>query len=251
MFEYFNPHPKGLLVGDCVKRAIVAVTSEPYQEVARSLNAFKKQTGVEKFNDYPNPQEYVQECLGAHELTCDPIRVADFCKKHPQGKYILETSRHWTACVNGKIYDTWDPSEEIVETVYQFGGRPAKKKAKKVPPIPPTNAYVYFVNDTSMVHLSKSCTELRGERSKKTVMAHARFLELWRQYKGNQKIHFGNSWRKRAFIQNSKNVPVQICSCCGCWQPQLARNPWAKIKLWLFDRFNVSLYPSWNNRFRK
>ena len=236
MFEYFNPHPKGLLVGDCVKRAIVAVTSEPYQVVARSLNAFKKQTGVEKFNDYPNPQEYVQKCLGAHELTCDPISVADFCKKHPRGKYILETARHWTACINGIIYDTWDPSDELVETVYQFGGRRARAKTKKLPPIPPTNAYVYFVN---------------GERPKKTVMAHARFLELGRKHNGNQKIHFINFWRERSFIKDSKNEPMQICTCCGYQEPQLARSPLAKIKLWLFDRFNVSLYPSWNNRFEK
>ena len=109
MFEYFNPHPKGLLVGDCVKRAIVAVTSEPYQEVARSLNAFKKQTGVEKFNDYPNPQEYVQECLGAHELICDPISVADFCKKHPRGKYILETP-------NTEAKDYFYPFSKIYDT---------------------------------------------------------------------------------------------------------------------------------------
>lgn len=237
MFEYFNPHPKGLLVGDCVKRAIVAVTSEPYQEVARSLNAFKKQTGVEKFNDFPNPQQYVQERLGAHELTCDPISVADFCKKHPRGKYILETARHWTACINGTIYDTWDPSDELVETVFQFGGRRARAKTKKSPPMPPTNAYVYFVNDTSTVHLSKFCTLLEGERSKKTVMAHARFLEWWRKYNRNQKIHFINFWRERSFIKDSQNEPMQICTCCGYQEPQLARSPFARIKLWFFDRF--------------
>ena len=44
MYQYYNAHPKGLLVGDCVKRAITVATQMDYMEVQRALNRHKKVT---------------------------------------------------------------------------------------------------------------------------------------------------------------------------------------------------------------
>jgi hypothetical protein len=41
--------------------------------------------------------------------------VGDFAKAYPDGSYIVDTSKHWTAVVDGVIYDTWDCSQELID----------------------------------------------------------------------------------------------------------------------------------------
>lgn len=121
MFKYFNAHPKDLSVDDCVKRAIVVTTGKDYMEVQRELNAHKKVTGAKSFNSSRNPDSYVKNVLGATQIKFykeegKPLMTgADFCEKFGMGKYILSMPGHWTACIDGIIYDTWDCSKEIVE----------------------------------------------------------------------------------------------------------------------------------------
>ena len=38
--------------------------------------------------------------------------VRDFCKDHPTGEYILKTSGHVIAVVNGDYYDTFDSGDK-------------------------------------------------------------------------------------------------------------------------------------------
>ena len=50
MYTFMNPHPKGCLVGDCVKRALTIATGEDYREVSRQLNRIKRELNADKFN---------------------------------------------------------------------------------------------------------------------------------------------------------------------------------------------------------
>ena len=90
-------------------------------EVQRELNAHKKVTGAKSFNSSRNPDSYVKNVLGATQIKFykeegKPLMTgADFCEKFGMGKYILSMPGHWTACIDGIIYDTWDCSKEIVE----------------------------------------------------------------------------------------------------------------------------------------
>ena len=68
-FIYCNVHPKGLRVGDCVKRAITKTTGKDYMEVQRELNRYKKKTGAAKFNSRDNWASYLEE-----ELKATPIK---------------------------------------------------------------------------------------------------------------------------------------------------------------------------------
>ena len=43
-----------------------------------------------------------------------------FCATHPKGRYILNMAGHWSCCVDGIIYDTWDCSEKCVYTAYEI-----------------------------------------------------------------------------------------------------------------------------------
>ena len=42
-----------------------------------------------------------------------------FCESYKKGRYILNMARHWSCCVDGVIYDTWDCSLKTVYTAYK------------------------------------------------------------------------------------------------------------------------------------
>lgn len=121
MFQYFNPHPQGTTTKtwDCVKRAIVATTGMDYRSVQRGLNAYKKVTGAKTFYSGHNPHHYVEDVLNAKKIFLSPhTTVADFCQSHPRGRYILDMDGHWSSCINGVLYDTWDCRAEQMNFAY-------------------------------------------------------------------------------------------------------------------------------------
>lgn len=120
MYKYYNPHPKGLSTNDCVKRAIVVVTGMDYSKVQRELNEYKTVTGAKSFNSIKNLR-YVEDVLKAKKITLqNELTVEEFCQKHPRGRYILDMDEHWSACVDGYIYDTWNCGKEKVNFAYEI-----------------------------------------------------------------------------------------------------------------------------------
>lgn len=126
MYKYLNVHPKGLIVGDCVKRAITTAAQMDYMEVQRELNRYKKITGAKTFSSDYNPHKYVENVLKARKLSFPAERgkkrmtAGEFSRTHPVGRYILNMAGHWSCCVDGVIYDTWDCSDKCVYTAYHL-----------------------------------------------------------------------------------------------------------------------------------
>lgn len=145
MYQFYNAHPKGLIVGDCVKRAITVAAQMDYMEVQRELNRYKKVTGARSFNSDYNPHKYVENVLHGRKLSFPAKRgerrmtAAKFSETHPCGRYILNMAGHWSCCVDGVIYDTWDCGEKCVYTAYHIV--PANE------PVVPTK-YFTFKSDT-------------------------------------------------------------------------------------------------------
>lgn len=135
MYQYYNAHPKGLLVGDCVKRSITVAAQMDYMEVQRELNRHKKVTGAKSFNSDYNPHHYVENVLRARKLSFPAVKGEKrmngerFCKTYPKGRYILNMAGHWSCCVDGVIYDTWDCSEKCVYTAYEL--KPVQSEIRK------------------------------------------------------------------------------------------------------------------------
>ena len=124
MYKYYNPHPKGAFTDDCVKRAIVVVTGRDYASVHRDLNEYKRVTGAKAFNSVKNLR-YVEDVLKAKRIPLDNQPTAEeFCEKYPRGRYILDMDEHWSASVDGCIYDTWDPCREKVNFAYEITTEP-------------------------------------------------------------------------------------------------------------------------------
>lgn len=125
-FKYYNAHPEGKRVGDCVKRAITLVAQMDYHQVQLELNRYKKVTGAKYYNSDHNPHKYCENVLHMKKLSFPAVSGQDrmngyrFTKQFSKGRYILNMAGHWTACVDGVIYDTWDCREKCVYTAYEM-----------------------------------------------------------------------------------------------------------------------------------
>ena len=125
-FRYYNAHPRKLSVDDCVKRSIALTTGIPYLEVQKGLNAHKKITGVERFYHNPNPESYMEKVLGFPRIVVPKkadgtrVTVEEFSKSHSCGRFVVSISGHWTACIDGIVYDTWDCSKKGVLSYYEI-----------------------------------------------------------------------------------------------------------------------------------
>lgn len=126
MYKFYNAHPKGLRVGDCVKRAISKACDMDYHDVSLALNRYKKVTGATKFNTDRNPEKWLENVAKAKRMSfpakrgCVRMNGERFCKAYPKGRYVLQMAGHLTACVDGVIYDTWDCSEKCVYKAWEI-----------------------------------------------------------------------------------------------------------------------------------
>lgn len=127
MYQFYNAHPKGLRVRDCVKRAISKAANMDYMDVQRMLNRYKKVSGAAKFNElHKNVEPILEQTLNGKRMsfpaTAGKKRMNGerFCKAFPKGRYVLQMAGHLTACVDGVIYDTWDCSDKCVYKAWQL-----------------------------------------------------------------------------------------------------------------------------------
>ena len=132
-FTVYNAHPYNLLLNDCVKRSIVITTGMDYRSVEGGLDEHRKITHARTFYSNYNPHSYVENVLGLRRVLISKrsITVGEFARSHKSGRYILAVSGHWTACVNGMIYDTWDCRGEQLLFYYEIGRFSRVKVAKK------------------------------------------------------------------------------------------------------------------------
>ncbi len=149
MYKYYNAHPRGLIVDDCVKRAITVTARMDYGEVSRELNRYKKVTGASSFNSDYNPHRYVERVLKAEKIGfpmtkgSKRITAEQFGELYSRGRYILTMAGHWTACVDGVIFDTWDCSKNYIYSAYEI------KTAKSFERSDPVLRFCYTVHRIS------------------------------------------------------------------------------------------------------
>lgn len=120
---FYNRHPKGLRVEDCVVRAVSTAFNAGYMETRRDLNRIKKALGFNSYKDHDFLYEYLKDyerlifkaVRGQKRLKLDC-----FAKEHPTGTYIVAVRKHVVAVVDGVILDTWDSSYLTVYTAWKI-----------------------------------------------------------------------------------------------------------------------------------
>lgn len=117
--------------GDCVCRAIAIVSGRPYAEVYDRLAAgmglqragrVGKQGASARNGIYVKRQwfkDYMRE-LGF--VWTPTMQVGQGCKVHllqgelPSGKHVVSLSKHYTAVIDGVVYDSFDPHRTSLVT---------------------------------------------------------------------------------------------------------------------------------------
>jgi hypothetical protein len=115
MYSHYNPNPHGKRVGDCVVRALSKATNKSWEETYIELCLLGYIMGDlpssnKVWDSYLNTQGFKRCIVSAECLNCYTIQ--DFCNEYPQGVYVIGTGTHAVCVVDGKIFDTWDSSDE-------------------------------------------------------------------------------------------------------------------------------------------
>lgn len=122
--------------GDCVCRAICIAANLPYQQVYDALsngNAMQRKSkrtpkrAKTASNGINVRRKWFQDYMKSLGFTWVPtMLVGQGCKVHlkdgelPMGRLVVSVSKHYTAVIDGVIYDTYDPSDRGA-TIYANG----------------------------------------------------------------------------------------------------------------------------------
>ena len=115
MYSAYNPNPMGARVGDCTVRAISRATGESWDTVycglcVEGLRLCDMPTANHVWGAYLRRHGFRRRALPDDCPDC--YTVADFCRDHPHGTYVLAISGHVVCVDDGSYYDTWDSGAE-------------------------------------------------------------------------------------------------------------------------------------------
>jgi hypothetical protein len=116
-------------VGDCVTRAIAIATAKPYQEVYEALRLASVSHAIVGYYNgpshrrryrkgYADPDKGIPDCayrsylaaLGWAHIPAQERKVCLAAGELPNGRLIVEVSKHLVAVIDGVIHDTHDCS---------------------------------------------------------------------------------------------------------------------------------------------
>ena len=117
-FVYFNKNPDGNRESDCVTRAISLASGLSYEDIRKKLYHTGKLFGCERLcmSCYRHLIEQVFKYI---PIDCDGLLVGEFAERHHIGVYLVRMRSHITCVIDGKLYDTWDCSNELCTDAWQ------------------------------------------------------------------------------------------------------------------------------------
>ena len=112
----YNANPVGNRVRDCAQRAISAARDVDWDTASDMIYEMAKGMGTTTDDD--NAWGAVLRRSGFYRAiipnTCpECYTMTDFCRDHPRGVFVVKMPEHVATVIDGKLYDTWDSSEEI------------------------------------------------------------------------------------------------------------------------------------------
>jgi hypothetical protein len=129
VYIHYNDNPFNLDTGDCVIRAISTALNYNWFMVHDELSFLSRKmadmpSSNRVWKQYLKEKGYAEEVIETHCPNC--LTLIDFCRSHPQGRYILSTAEytkardnlivtgtHLVAVIDGDYYDTWDSGDDI------------------------------------------------------------------------------------------------------------------------------------------
>ena len=119
-FIYYNANPLQRKVNDCTVRAYSLATNQSWDDAFIELSEFARYSGI-----MPDEVEYIDEFLekrfkvvfrsdGIFKMT-----VEDFANEFNCGTYLITVGGHITCCIDGCVYDTFNPKDRFVRAAYR------------------------------------------------------------------------------------------------------------------------------------
>ena len=121
-FIFYNPNPDGKFVGDCVIRAVSRLMHQDWDTTYYELCELGRAMRDMPSSDIVWGEYLYQHGFRKHVIpdTCPfCYTIKDFCLDYPIGNFLLKTSGHVVAVVNGNYYDTSDSGNEV--PIYFWG----------------------------------------------------------------------------------------------------------------------------------
>lgn len=115
-FVFFNPNPDDKYVGDCVVRAISKILFIDWEEAylcvaAMGLALHDMPSSDDVWGEFLRRRGFAKRILPDTCPYCYTVR--QFALDHPHGRYLLKTSWHVVAVVDGCYFDTSDSGNEV------------------------------------------------------------------------------------------------------------------------------------------
>lgn len=116
MWIKYNANPVANMTEDCAIRAVAVALDISWDDAFDQIARMAKSMG-----EVMHLNAAFGAVLRSHGFTrhiipnrCpDCYTVADFCRDHPEGIYVLVCGSHAVACISGNWIDTWDSSAQI------------------------------------------------------------------------------------------------------------------------------------------
>lgn len=93
VYEFTNPHPKGIKTSDCVVRAVALAFDKDYLEARRELNKAKRESKFDSYKDTKFIYDYLKEyerLIIAVERGKPRMKADEFVWKYGKGTYIVK-----------------------------------------------------------------------------------------------------------------------------------------------------------------
>lgn len=113
---FFNNNPTGRAVGDCAVRAVSVALGISWEQAFSLIAAAAYNMG-----DMPSSNSVWGAVLRQHGFkryaipnTCPDCYTAEaFAEDHPKGVFVLGFGTHVAVVKDGRIFDSWNSSEEV------------------------------------------------------------------------------------------------------------------------------------------
>lgn len=115
MFDYYNANPLGLYEDDCVIRAISCATHRSWDKVYDELSDLAQARGT-----LLDKKDFVRTYLDTHftKVYNPPYKVYQVAQTFKNNIVLCTMNGHIVCIKYGRILDTFNPSNRIVEDVW-------------------------------------------------------------------------------------------------------------------------------------
>lgn len=126
VFCYYNCNPHNKLTDDCVIRAIAAGTGESWETILKDLTKYMLKDGhmlntPELYGKYLKDHGWVKQKQPV-KSNKQKMRIGEFLKKFKGCAIAHAGCGHVTYLSEGKVYDLWDTSDEIIGNYWTYKG---------------------------------------------------------------------------------------------------------------------------------